>query len=60
MSFRRRPEEQRWNKEEFEKMQGLPWEPVPGRKGIEIKSKVEVQTEGDPITMDEGQKWEGG
>ena len=25
MSFRRRTEEQRWNKEEFDKIQGIPW-----------------------------------
>ena len=29
-------------------MRGLPWEPIPGRKGIEAKSKVEVHTEKDP------------
>ena len=32
MSFRRRIEEQRWNKEEFDKIQGIPWEPIPGRQ----------------------------
>ena len=54
MSYKRRPEEQRWNKEEFEGIKGLPWEPVPGRAGIEIKSRVEVPTERAPVTLDEG------
>ena len=38
-SFNRRPEEERWNQEEFGGIQGTPWEPIPGRGGIEVKSR---------------------
>ena len=30
--------EERWHLECMESMQGIPWEPVPGREGIEVKS----------------------
>ena len=32
---------ERWNKEEFNEMRGLPWEPVPGRPEMEMKSRIE-------------------
>ena len=32
--------EERWNWEEFSKMQGVPWELVPGREGIEVKANI--------------------
>ena len=38
-----RPEGQRLQKEEFEGFQGVPWEPIPGRGGIEIKSSIKIQ-----------------
>jgi hypothetical protein len=38
---RRGSQEDRWNWEEFQEMKGLPWEPVPGRPGIEIKARIE-------------------
>ena len=31
-----------WVVDVMEGMQGAPWEPVPGRGGIEIKSRVEL------------------
>jgi len=37
-SFQRRPEEERWNREEFLSARGLPWEPTPGASGVEVKS----------------------
>ena len=51
-TFRRRPEEDRWKKEELEEVRGLPWEPIPGREGIEIKSKVRIAEDVGPITTD--------
>ena len=38
-TYRRRPEEDRWKIEELEAVRGLPWEPVPGREGIETSQK---------------------
>ena len=37
---RKGSEEERWNWEEFNAVQGLPWEPIPGRPGIELTSKI--------------------
>ena len=54
MTFKRRPEGERWNLEELENAKGLPWEPIPGREGIEIKSRVHIPTEREPLTLDEG------
>ena len=35
-------------------MRGVPWEPVPGREGIEIRSKIELtKVEGDPPKVGE-------
>ena len=36
--YKQRPETERWNLEELEKAVGVPWEPIPGRTGIQIKS----------------------
>ena len=38
-------QEDRWNWIEFEKMQGVPWEPIPGRPGIEMKANVNLDIE---------------
>ncbi len=39
--IRRLPrEEDRWNPDRIEKMQGTPWEPVPGRCGVQIKTAI--------------------
>ena len=49
-TFNRRPEEERWNQEEFGAVQGTPWEPIPGRGGIEVKSRFQVRgDEEEPI-----------
>ena len=36
----------------METMAGLPWEPVPGRQGIEIKSDVRMQLESGEFMKD--------
>ena len=48
-------EEQRWNSELLDKMQGIPWEPIPGREGIEIKSRISVPREGGDSALPVGQ-----
>ena len=40
-SCNRRPEEERWNQEEFGIIQGTPWEPIPGRKAIKVKFRFQ-------------------
>ena len=40
--FKQRPEEERWNQEELVKAVGVPWEPVPGRAGIQVKSHFTI------------------
>jgi len=37
--------EEKWNAELFKSLVGVPWEPVPGRAGIEVKSKLETPVE---------------
>ena len=39
-SFRRKPESMRWDWEYFKEVKGTPWEPLPGRPGIEVKSSI--------------------
>ena len=34
--------ELQWDKGRFEAMTGVPWEPVPGREGIEIRSNIVI------------------
>ena len=38
-----------WNWEEFVKMKGVPWEPIPGRPNIEIKTRIVDGSEQDPV-----------
>ena len=43
--------DQRWNLEEFNSFNGVPWEPVPGQPGqIELKSKVNLPADSEEIT----------
>ncbi len=43
--FKRRSDgDQRWSWEELEKVKGSPWEPIPGREGIELKTSVNIDT----------------
>ena len=37
--YKRSPEEVRWNQEELGTAEGLPWQLVPGRTGIEVKAQ---------------------
>ena len=39
-SIRRRPDEERWIRDEWHSMRGVPWEVVPGHPDRELKSKV--------------------
>ena len=39
-SIRRRPEDERWNRDESHSMRGVPWEVVPGHPDRELKSRV--------------------
>ena len=36
--YKRKPESERWNQEEFAGIQGLPWELVPERRHVQVKS----------------------
>ena len=42
-SYKRRPEEERWNQDEFSQVIGTPWEPEPGRHHIEIKARFSMK-----------------
>ena len=42
-SYKRRPEEERWNQEEFSHAIGTTWEPEPGRHHIEIKARFSMK-----------------
>ena len=42
-SYKRRPEGERWNQEEFSQAVGPPWEPEPGRHHIEIKARFSMK-----------------
>ena len=41
----RKPEEERWNPEEFAGVQGVPWEAVPGRSHIDVKAAFSIPGE---------------
>ena len=53
-AYRRRPEEDRSSQEEFAAVEELPWEPVPGRSGIEVKAQYRDK-EGDKVVAKESQ-----
>ena len=38
----------RWDKKRLASMKGVPWEPIPGREGIAIKSRVHFREENKP------------
>ena len=42
-SYKRRPEGERWNQEEFSQALGTPWEPEPGRNHIEVKARFSMK-----------------
>ena len=41
ITFTRRPGKGRCNQEEFNAMQGVPWQPIPARKGIKSKARFQ-------------------
>jgi hypothetical protein len=50
-SFRRKAsDEDRWNKEMFNKAKGVPWQPDPNSKTHEIKTRVVIPRESEEIT----------
>ena len=50
-SWARKPEDSRWDGKLLEEMKGVPWEPIPGRGMIQIKSKTVIpgESQGDEI-----------
>ena len=49
--FRRKPEDGgRWSKVHFAAVKGTPWEPIPGSKSDELRTRVNLPTEKAPIT----------
>ena len=44
-SFCRKAEDERWDGEELDLAAGVPWEPIPGRGHIQVKSKVKLMEE---------------
>ena len=49
-TYCRKPEDERWDHGELDLAVGLPWEPIPGRGQIQVKSKVRFMEEsGDKI-----------
>ena len=49
-SYCRKPEDERWKKEDLESGRGLPWEPIPGRGRIQVKSRVKfMEASGEKI-----------
>ncbi len=41
--IRRRPDDEKWNKDKLNELNGLPWQPTPGVKSVEVRSRVEHQ-----------------
>lgn len=44
---------ERWNAEAIQSMKGTPWDVVPGREGIYIKSHIYMPEEKEPIVIEE-------
>ena len=42
-------EKDRWDLAKFNAFQGLPWEPIPGRQGIELKCRVNIPADREAI-----------
>ena len=47
---RKATDEERWNGENFDAVKGVPWEPVPGRGGIELRSRVHIPEEAEEVS----------
>ena len=49
--FRRKPiEEDRWSVKTFDEFKGSPWEPIPGRSGMEIRTQIVISEDSAPVT----------
>ena len=58
-SFRRKGSaEERWNKEEILGVRGLPWQPVPGGPGMDIRSSVRLPEERGEVRQPETEERE--
>ena len=44
-------QDMQWDKRRFETLNGVPWEPVPGREGIEVRSNVDIPDRLDDPNM---------
>ena len=44
-SYCRKTEDERWDGEELDLVMGVPWEPIPGRGHIQVKSRVKFMEE---------------
>ena len=44
-TFCRKPDDERWDIQELDLAVGVPWEPIPGRGQIQVKSKVKFMEE---------------
>ena len=51
-SWAKKPDDLQWDRELLGSMRGVPWEPIPGRGMIQIKSKTVIpgEVEGEGIT----------
>ena len=46
---RRGTKEEQWDLGKFNEFRGVPWEPVPGREGIEIKARINMPRDREPV-----------
>ena len=53
---RKGSEEDRWNWEEFNAFRSSPWEPIPGRPGIEMTANVGKEREPRQIIPKHGRR----
>lgn len=44
-TYCRKPDDERWDGQELDLAQGVPWEPIPGRGRIQVKSRVKFMEE---------------
>ena len=49
--FCRKPiEEDRWDAKKFDEFRGSPWEPVPGKTGMKIRTQIVISEDSTPVT----------
>ena len=44
--------EDRWNVHQFNELTGTPWEPIPGRPGVEITTRVNIPDDGEGLSKE--------